>query len=423
MNKTLIGALAAGLVLVGGGLLLARRGTAMAAQEEEAPLFRSQVQGAGRLMVLEAREPLRAVRWLPPLTGGWALCQVSTQADRQLLGLFQDGAFVRTISLPRPEGLSDGFFRQAEVREAKLAQGTLLLLLSPEGSRREGSFLMALGLDGALKWARRASAEHVACEGSNLWIWGPTSAQKLSFEGKGDAPDAIAFPPEVDAPQVLLPTAKGFILTHTKGLSAWQGPAGWTHTAAPAPSPLGFPDARGLIVRSGQALFWQPEPGTLLKVTPEAGVIGPAEIPAPADPLEAPLLKLLGADDSGRLWFALARPSLPQASSVAPPPLAPPAEGAEAPPVPGAAAAGPLLSGEQRTAYESRLKGPMDRLYTWNPGAGELRSFTWSQTWPRLGAPADLPIPTGDGGLRPEGRGWLAGEDARRWWLPLTALP
>ncbi|HJV22219.1 MAG TPA: hypothetical protein VJ570_05970 [Holophagaceae bacterium] len=421
MNKSLIWALAAGLLIVGGGLLLARRGVAVAAQEEEAPLFRSQPQGAGRLIQLDAREPLRAVRWLPPLPGGWALCQVSTQADRQLLGLFQDGALVRTFPLPRPEGVTDGFFRQAEVREAHLSGSTLVLLLTPEGGRREASMVVALELDGTLKWARRVPAAHLSGDPSATWAWGPASAQLLPADAKTALPEAVAFPSEIAGPVALQAAGKGFLLAHAKGLSAWQGAGGWVHVPAPTRSPLGFPEAGAALVRCGDGFYWQPEPGTLLKVNPEARGVAPVPIPAPAEALDASLLKLLGSDDSGHLWFALARPSLPQAAPPTVPPPAPQVDPTE--PAPPTELPAPALTADQRTAFEARLKGPMDRLYAWKPGEGTLRTFTWSQAWPHLGAPADLPIPTGDGGIRPEGKGWLGGDEAKRWWLPLSALP
>lgn len=65
----------------------------------------------------------------------------------------------------------------------------------------------------------------------------------------------------------------------------------------------------------------------------------------------------------------------------------------------------------------------MDRMYAWKPGDKALRLITWSQVWPRLGAPAAVPPPPGGAGLRPEGQALLLGTEQERWWLALKTLP
>lgn len=439
MRKSLIGGIALGLVLLGGGVWLARRGSAAAAAESETALFTSEGQGEGLAIRLEAREPLRAVRWLQPLPGGLALCQVSTQSDRQLLAKFQDGRPTQVLAIPRPAGLSEGYFRQCEVRDALAMGNTLVLLLKADGGRREWPLAMALGPDGSLLWAQRVQAEHLVADGTHLWAWGPTGAQRMplalgSSEKLGpkperpDLPEPLRWPEEVPPPTALLPTAGGFLVSHGKGLSAWSSEGGWHHTAAPAPSPLGFTEPKGNLVRAGETLYWQPEPGVLLKVGANGAILGPEGLPAPTEALDGALLRLLGKGPDGRLWFSLAAPLLPEAKAVSLTPASPEAPAEEgwkveaAPAEVGLPAPTPLTA-DQRAAYQDLLGKPMDRLYAWKPGEPGLRSVVWSQAWPKLGAPAGFPPPPGDGGLRPEAGGFLFGAEQQRWWLPLKALP
>lgn len=426
MRKVLIGALALGLVVVGGGLWLVRRGSVATPADGEAPLFKAEAQGKGTLIQLDAHEPLRAVRWLPPMAGGYALCQVSTQSDRQLLALFQQGNPLAIFALPRPEGISEGAFRQMEVRDALWIKDTLVLLLKADGGRREQPLVMALDRGGALRWHQRAAAEHLASTGDAVWAWGPSSAQRLPLAQGKPLPQAITWPEDVAPPTAFLPVGEGFLLAHAKGLSAWHGEAGWTHTPPPAPSPLGFTEPKGVLARGGGDLYWQPEPGTLLKVNAEGRVLGPEPLP-PTEGAErdGALLRLLGRDAEGRFWFGLAAPLLPETAAAVPPPApaaAPAEEGWKEEAAPAAVAAPTSLTPELREAYATLLKAPMDRLYAWKPGEKQARRATWSQLWAKVGAPAAFPPPPGDGALRPESEGFLFGSEQQRWWLPLAAL-
>ncbi len=414
--------------MIGGGLILAPRGAAVAAADEDAPLFTTQPQGLGRLLQLQAKEPLRGVRWLPPMSGGWSLCQVSTQADRQVLTLFQGGQLARTFPLPRLQGTTEGFYRQAEIRETAMAGNTLLLLVKAEGGRKEAAVVLALSLEGDLRWAHRTQADHLTVSEGSVWAWGSIGTQRLPIAlAKGEhlnpkserpgLPEPLTWPYEAGNPTALLPTAAGFLVLHGKGLSAWRSESGWTHTPAPTPSPLSFSAPKGSLVQCENTLYWQPEPGTLVKVTPEGTVVGPEALPIP-EPMEkdAALLKLLGCDADGRLWFALAAPTLaPQPMATAQPTTAPPAESPAATPA--------AFSEETRLAYEAHLKGPLDRIYSWKPGDKAPRGITWSKAWPALGAPATFAIPAAGVDLRPEAQGLLLGAEQDRWWLPLKALP
>lgn len=435
MRKSLIGAMALGLaVVVGGGLWLVRRGSALPSSADgEAPLFKAEPQGAGMLIQMEPREPLRAVRWLPPLAGGEVLCQVSTQSDRQLLAIFPQGKAGALLALPRPEGLSEGFFRQMEVRDALRVKDTLVLLLKADGGRRDLPLVMALDREGGLLWTQRTLGDHLAAAEGAVWAWGPSSAQRLPLAASKALPPAVTWPDEVPPPTAFLATGSGFLLSHAKGLSAWRGEAGWSHAPCPSPSPLGFTEPKGTLLKAGATLYWQPEPGTLLRVSAEGQVLGTETLPVPEGAeRDGALLRLLGRDASGRLWFGLAAPLLPvaaatpapQAPAPAPAPATAPTEDGwkeESAPV-AATAPAPALTSEVREAYEALLKAPMDRLYAWKPGDKALRRITWSQSWPQLHAPAAFAPPPGDGALRPEAGGFLFGNEGQRWWLPLDAL-
>ncbi len=426
MKRSLIWTLILGLVALGGALMLARRGSAATAAEDDAPLFRTQPQGAGRRIQLLAREPLRGVRWLPPIAGGWFLCQVSTQSDRQLVGLFQEGQLAHTFSLPRPEGIPEGFYRQAEIRDALVVSDTLLLLVQAEGGRREVPVVMALTLEGDLRWAGRAQADHLAAADSAVWAWGATGAQHLPLAlakgeranrkaGRAGMPEPLTWPMEAAAPTSFLSTSSGFLISHSRGLSAWRSDSGWVHTPGPAPSPLGFRAPKDALIRCGTTLYWQPEPGVLFKVASDAQVLGPEPLPIP-DPAkqDSALLRLLGCDAEGSLWFGLASPSLPTAPQASLPEV----DALWNPPM-----ATPTLSAEARADYEAHLRAPMDRIYAWKPGDKSLRAIIWSQAWLRLDAPPAVAPPSGDGELRPEARGFLFGTGQERWWLSLRVLP
>lgn len=435
MKKPLVWTLALGLVALGSGLLLARRSAPPSAETDEAPLFTTQAQGVGRLLQLQAREPLRAIQWLPPLPGGWALCQVGTQSDRQLVALFQEGHLARTFPLPRLEGTSDGFYRQAEIRDAALAKDTLVLLVKADGGHRDLAVVMALSLEGELRWAHRTQADHLALGDSVVWAWGSTGTQRLPIatakderpnlkSGRANMPEALNWPYEAAAPTILLPTPSGFLLSHSKGLSSWRGEAGWTHIPLPAASQIEFPEPNGHLVRCAAGTFWQPRPGLLLKVASDGQVLGLEGLPAPEPAtLDAALLNLLGCDDQGRLWFGLASPSKPLLQPAPPGSVSgPPPPGGETTGAPASEAA-TYLPPVVLAALEAHLKAPMDRIYTWKPGDKALRLITWSQAWPRLGAPtAVTPPPRGDG-LRPEAQALLLGTGPERWWLPLKDLP
>ncbi len=434
MRKPLLWILALGLAALGSGLLLARRGSAAAASDGDAPLFATQAQGAGRRLQLQAREPLRSIHWLPPIPGGWVLCQVGTQADRQLIGLFKDGQLAHTLQLPRVEGTTDGFYRQAEIREARVANGILYLLVKADGSHRDWPILMALGLEGELRWAHRVQADHLAISSEAVWAWGATSAQCLPIllgkapasglpNGRTDLPAALTWPYEIANPTTLLPTHSGFLLSHAKGLSAWRGEAGWSHTPLPPASALLFAEPRSALVQCASGIYWQPQPGQLLKVTPEAVVLGPEVLPpSQAIGMDAALLSLLGCDDQDRLWFGLATPTLPSPGPASSPEeAAQPGTGQELQPA--APLVPPLLTPELIAAYAAHLKAPMDRLYAWKPGDKALKQLTWSQAAPPLGAPPSLPPFSWEAGFRPEGLGFLLGSEQERWWLSLKSLP
>ncbi|MBL0312605.1 MAG: hypothetical protein IPP78_07820 [Holophagaceae bacterium] len=136
------------------------------------------------------------------------------------------------------------------------------------------------------------------------------------------------------------------------------------------------------------------------------------------------MLKLLGADGEGRLWFGLAVPTLlpplanpPQAKAIETKPDA--SVTAEPTPVPQPQA----IEGVDRNAWEAYLHLGLDRIYCWDPEGGAIKRASWTECWRKLGPPSDFSIPMGDGALRPAAGGFLFDSGTQAWWLPLKEFP
>jgi hypothetical protein len=239
--------------------------------------------------------------------------------------------------------------------------------------------------------------------------------------GPHPQPLAVDLPPEVPGLDALLPTgAWSFLVSHPNGLSAYRAKAGWTHFPLPDDRGVACAPWQSALARSGKDLWWQPFPGQLVRLHAD-GRPGLAWQPAlaEADPFarDAGLLRLLGADAAGSLWFALARPVLPVV------PAEPPAQpdAAPAPPAdaPSGTQAAPLPQAPDWGAY---LAQGLDRLYRWNPAGKTLQRVAPAGVWaalnppPAVGAPAPERCVPAAGALLAEGPHCL-------WWLPLPALP
>jgi hypothetical protein len=425
-------ALAAGLLLAGISWVL-RRTPGTAPQEEAYIPFKAQPLGAGTLTELQPPpSPLRALRWTNPLPGGAAVAQILSQTGRQQVVLIQEGNPGPHLLLACPQGVPASFFQFAELADAAVVPGETLALLYRGLRQEESGLVMVWDLRGnrLQTWCRTQGERlALAADRRSLFLFGgaaPIGHLDLgTHRGPGPAtPSQVDLPAEVKEVTGFLPLGgASFALTHPGGLALWRDGA-WTHPAVPPASALGFNKGCGTVAGARGAAWWQPEPGLLLPLGADGTPGTPVDLKAllpEAAALDAPLLRLLGVDPDGQLWFDLAKPNLP-------PPIHLPAGAVQAPTEsePVAAAPPPLVPAEfvtfTREAMEAHLALGLDRLYRWQPKTKAMARVLWSEVWNRLGAPTDLPRPTGGADLRPEAGGLHLGAPERRWWLPLRAL-
>lgn len=411
-----------------------RRQPPRATLEDTASGFAVNASGAGRfIQYQDLRTPLRAFRWLPPLPGGVLVAQILGQNDRQRLAWFRDGADQGLVLVTKPVGISDGFWRFANLDAALPGpDGTLVLAYRAEpGSGSEPP--VVLGLDPAgqqVRWWYRGDFERMALgPDASLYLYaarGPVLRLALAkAAGALAAAESLDPPAEVASLEALLPTGPGRLLVaHAGGLAAYRPGAGWI--TLPAPEPRGVPcqDWKPGLAQAGADFWWQPAPGGLVRVRADGriGSAWQAQLPE-GDPFapDAQLLRLLGAAPDGSLWFDLASPAAtapvapgaPAAPEPAPAPAGP--EAAPAPPLPAEAP----VAGVDWAAY--RAQG-LDRIYRWRPGSKGLERLALGQAWAALQPPPAV-APPGSRRLAPAA-GALAAEGNRcAWWLPLSALP
>lgn len=426
--RPLLGLAALGLSLGLGSFWLTRRTPGAPPQDEVQTLFRTEASGAGILVALQPPAvPLRTVRWVGPLPGGVAVAQVLTQTGQQRVVLFQNGQLGPTLTLPCPPGVSASFFQFADLVDAAVVPGVAVTLLYRGAHTAEPALVLAWDLHSdRMKWAHRAKGAHLTLSPDrlSLFLFGEGSVSILDLAGAARASVLqVELPQEVGEVSGLLPTgSRSFLAAHAAGLSAWhQG--SWTHTKAPMPSPLGFGRNLGTLAGSAKSAWWQPEPGLLMPLDPK-GVPGESRnlkaLLPEAAALDADLLRLLGVDAAGAIWFGLARPTLP----LAPAPVqeaAQPVAGEPSPePSPSMPAAQPPAP--SRDQWEAHLKQGLDRVYRWKPGEETMTALAWAEAWKNLAPPAGFVPPTGDAGLRPEAGALTFGTPERLWWLPLRAL-
>ena len=165
--KKLVLALFILLLAVGGGAWWLLRGSSSLSSLEEGPSgFTSESQGVGRLLRFqEGGTPLRTFQWVRPNEGGVVVAQILTQTDHQQIALFKDGQIMARMHVPRPDGISEGFYRFAQLRDALVVPGNAVVLLyraqdataadvpvildhlgrAPEGTPADQAELMKLG--------------------------------------------------------------------------------------------------------------------------------------------------------------------------------------------------------------------------------------------------------------------------------------
>lgn len=377
--------------------------------------------------------PIRTLAWSRPLAGGAVVAQVLSQSSRQQVFLFQNGQPGPGLSLVRPAQVSGTAFDFAVLQDAALVPGKVLLLLYRLQAEDHPALLIAWNLaEGRQAWAYQGDGTRLALapEGTRVFLFGgAVPIQCLSLDPGGlrgtTAPEAarVELPPGTSAPADVLPTGGEDILAAFDGALGACHAGTWTQRPAPAPSPLGFPAGQGRLAEAQHRFWWQPEPGRLQEVGKDGSLLAEtdlASLTASPHAQDGQLLRLLGADAGGALWFA---PVAPTFRPAPPPDAGLPGDVPQLPPtsepsVPAAAPAGPAPA----EAWAPYLQAGLARLYCWTPGSSTARCCDWTVLWPRLQAPADLPRPEGDGGLVPAAGGFLLGGQERRWWLPLTAL-
>ncbi len=469
MKKAVIAFFICLLAVVGGTWWFLRGGSRQASLEDTSAGFSADAQGQGRLLKYsEGGTPLRNFQWLRPTRGGTEVAQVLTQTDRQQIAIFKDGQLGDQMHIPRPEGVSEAFHRSAQLRDAAVIPGDVVILLYRVKDPTAVDVPLILAMDlktQSVRWSHRAVVDHLVLsldakqpEGSAVIGYGdeaslvhiPLALQKGERAGaKAPRPAAqtIELPAEIQGITGLLPTGPStFLVSHHNGLSAFLGAKGWSHFASFPPGPLGFPEPRSGLAYDGRRFWWQPEPGRLVQLkldgTPVAQWDSKSLAVASPREKDAQLLQLLGADLEGKLWFALAAPSLTPAPLPIPatdPPLpaltasmataATTTRTADSSRKPEAPSARPMPQttpppeGLDRSAWESYLSQGLDFLYCWNPETGALARASWTDSWRKLGPPSDFSMPLSDGELRPAAGGFLFGLGTQAWWLPLKELP
>ena len=463
-KKVMVTVLALGAVLVAGGLWRSnRRQPAGTLLSDDTGAFKAEPCGPGSLIRLQdPMIPLRSLRWVGPLRDGLLAAQVLTQSDRQQVAFFREGKPEGEVLVAKPTGISEGFWRFAVLREVLALPGgdVALLYAAADAVSTEPSVLIALDpTHGDVRWTHRGAFQRMAlAEGKEpvLFCFGggsPIQRLPLAAAGAGEAgrsgPNAaakvIALPPEIPLVEDLLPTGGGTCLvSHALGLAAFKG---GTWTFFPAPEDHGVPCLgwHSALVQAGRKIWWQAWPGRLIAVKADGTGQSDWAPEAPGDATFAPdgqLLRLLGADPSGALWFALASPVLapagPTPSAVPDPTAAAPAAAPQAAaalpsPTPQAAVpappAGPSASGTadggpaSSVAWSAYMVQGLNRIYRWNPARHALERFAWAQDWSALRPPPELSQPVTEQTVRPEAGALVIAGPRSAWWLPLSALP
>jgi len=408
-------------VLAGGAWFALRNGPSVAPLDEAGGGFKLEPAPPGRLFtMLDSQIPLRALHWLQPLPGGVVVAQLVTQTDRQELILFREGQPPATFRVGVPQGVTAGFWRFAVLKDAALAQGGAAVLLYQGG---DGEAAVAVALDTttqAVRWAHRGAFARMALTeaGDAVYLFGGKGPiQRLQMAASGGQARTIEPAPDMGAVEDLLPTGPvTFLASHGKGLSAYGADQAWTHFPGPEDHGVPCQGWTSSLTRAGHRIWWQPAPGGLLEVRGDGTAVGPwtpqGFAAEDANGRDARLLRILGADPGGALWFDLATP----VAMVAPPPPPP----AQEPSSPEEAAVPPAPAPEPWGPYVAQGLG---RIYRLRPDGKTLDRLAWNRCWGALTPPPEIPPPGPGQPGRPAGNGLLVEGPRRAWWLPLSALP
>ncbi len=435
MKKLALILLAIGLFAMGLWWVGRRRPSPLPPGEEAEMVFQtSQVANGVLIRYEDPKTPLRTLRWLQPLPGGHPIAQVATQSDRQYVVLFKDGVLQESLLVSKPAGVREGFFRLAELRDACVVEGDVVVLLyvSPDGSGEEPSLVVALDLKTkGTRWFHRARGERLAAtepQQAVVYLYGADTppvrlplaldgTERNSAAGARSAAKSIELPPEVQEITELKPTsAWTFLLAHKAGLSAYQGSKGWVHHPLPGTNPGWFKDISSALGGGPKTYWWQPFPGSMFRVladgTPKA-LWAPEEL-ATAEPFakDASLLHFLGVDPAGRLWFDLAIPTETAAiasnTTAQPDPATP-----ETP-------SDPAPSGAVRLEdWPTYVSQGLDRLYCWDVQNKTIQRFRWTA----LAVPEGFQRPANGVKLLPGSGSLMLDNGSSAWLLPLSTLP
>lgn len=445
MKRPLIFSLAlTGLVLSGVAVWLVGRSSFFGKPTQ--PAFQVTPSGQGFLVQHgDNRVPLRTLRWVDVASGCPQLVQMTTQSGRQMLVMLEGTVVGGPITIPKPSTMPDNVFAFARLVTAFRLQGeTWLLHYASEQGQAAPGHLLVVDLKAQRLLADQAvdgsqSALFPASRGAHvLLVWGHrpgVTQQEIRYQNPGtwqirtSALDA----PEGSGPLLAATLLPGGQVVTTDGASLFcregRAPAWSSPLAAPAPV-LTFPTTQAALVQARGALWWQPRPGQLLRLSSQGADPQPAALPPPEAPFEmdGAMLSLIGADAQGALWFRLQAPNpevppthpVPALASVppAPTPTADPSSPeAWLPDTP--AQATPPATTETWKAY---LAQGTERIYRWVPGASTLTRLRPEDATRALGTP---PFPVGfdlGEGLSPSSGIWRSQDPARGGWVLLSAL-
>ena len=435
MNKALL-AIPVALIVVAGGLWLSirRQPSGTPLPDIQGP-FLVETSGPGHLIRLQDPQPLRALHWVQPLPGGLMAAQVLTQSDRQEVVFFREGQLASEVLVVKPFGIAEGFWRFAVLKEvADLPGGEAVLLYGP-ADPASGEPSVAIAVDvahGDVRWTHRGPWSRMALapgkDASLFFFGGPSPIQRLPLgaasggeagrAGPNAAAKAVELPAEIASVDDLLPTGgSGFLVSHAKGLSAYASATGWQHGPAPDAAEVPCQSWHGTLAQAGGKLWWQANPGQVHQVKADGTLLNDRQPTFPEGDGFSPdahLLRLLGGNPKGELWFALATPANP-ASPPAPAATGDPAQGM----VPAASPETPAPVFDW-LAYSAQ---GLDRIYRWDPRTERLERLSWAAAWAGLKAPAEVPQPGAAQALRPGSGALLLEAPRSAWWLPLQALP
>ncbi len=388
-----------------------------------------EARGVGFLLTYRSGEiPIRNCSWAVSESPTLRYLHVITQNDHHFLYQVHESGTVQSSPILMPGDLPPSFIRTAVLkRTLPLPDGSLLLHLVSETQKERPSLLIrTASQSGAVLWYQRfpgTSSTISTGSGDKEWVLfgGSTALTHISGWNRGaalSAPAVRSIDPPAQAGEALdaraLPDGS-VIFSHTKGLSAWIPDRGWQEVL-PTPVPVSTtPRTLGALAYLGGRILWQPLPGTLYAVSRTAEAFSCIALDLPMTPqnlaLDRSMLRLLGNDPEGALWFDLqAPPQIPQA------PTAAPADGQE-----------PTgWKDEQRQpapddeAWKAHLARPLDRIYWWAEGTSELKQLSWAEAQQALGQPLESRS-TGLN-LQPS-QGIASSQEANpSWWVSLARL-